>query len=130
VEEVQVAASVKEGKKGVEMADKDNPYHIAAPFNADLWIVYKKAGDSVQAGEKVLSLTLMKIEYGVASPVNGAVKRVLVFADYKSDKKMVPVLQGQLLIELAPPHECCPRCKAGINKEDRFCSKCGSEINR
>ena len=130
VEEVPVAASVKEGKKGVEMADKDNPYHIAAPFNADLWIVYKKAGDSVQAGEKVLSLTLMKIEYGVASSVDGAVKQVLVFADYKSDKKMLPVLQGQLLIELAPPYECCPRCKAELNKEDKFCSKCGREINR
>ncbi|HBQ29196.1 MAG TPA: hypothetical protein DD719_07415 [Desulfotomaculum sp.] len=33
-------------------------------------------------------------------------------------------------MELAPPYECCPRCKAELNKEDKFCSKCGREINR
>jgi pyruvate carboxylase len=110
------------------MADEDNPYHIGAPFDADLWLVHKKVGDNVEAGEEIFNLALMKVEYGVTCPVDGVVKRVLVFADYKADKKMIPVKKGQLLIELAVPRERCRKCNAQINKEDKFCPNCGSKL--
>jgi pyruvate carboxylase len=110
------------------MADPNNPYHIGAPFDADLWLVHKKVGDSIHAGEEVLNLSLMKVEYGVTSPVGGVLKRILVFADYKADKKMVPVKKGQLLMELAPPRERCTNCNAEINEGDKFCSECGNEL--
>ena len=110
------------------MGVEDNPYHISAPFDADLWLVHKKVGDNVEAGEEILNLSLMKVESGVTSPVNGVVKRVLVFADYKADKKMIPVKKGQLLIELELPRERCQNCSAQINKGDKFCSNCGSTI--
>ncbi|MCK4468342.1 MAG: pyruvate carboxylase, partial [Desulfobacterales bacterium] len=127
VEEIQVEKRAVE-KKGMEMADENNPYHIGAPFDADLWLVHKKAGDAVQEGEEILNLSLMKVEYSVNSPVSGVVKRVPVFADYKADKKMVPVAKGQLLMELAPHYKCCPNCNEPIKEKDKFCSNCGNRL--
>jgi pyruvate carboxylase len=127
VEEVEVGEQASE-KRGVEMADENNPYHVGAPFDADLWVVHKKVGDRVQPGEELLNLALMKIECGVTSTVDGVVKRVRVSADYKADKKMVPVKKGQLLMELAPPRELCTNCNAEINEGDKFCSTCGSTL--
>ncbi len=75
-----------------------------------------------------MNLALMKIECGVTSTVDGVVKRVRVSADYKADKKMVPVKKGQLLMELAPPRELCTNCNAEINEGDKFCSTCGSTL--
>ena len=128
VEEIQVEKRAVE-KKGMEMADENNPYHIGAPFDADLWLVHKKAGDAVQEGEEILNLSLMKVEYSINSPVSGVVKQVPVFADYKADKKMVPVVKGQLLMECAPPYKCCPNCNEPIQEKDRFCSNCGNRLS-
>jgi pyruvate carboxylase len=127
VQEIQVEKGAVE-KTGVEMANEDNPYHIGAPFDADLWLVHQKVGDSVEAGEEIFNLALMKVEYGVTSPIDGVVSRVLVFADYKADKKMVPVKKGQLIIELAPPRERCKDCNAQINEEDKYCPNCGNKL--
>jgi pyruvate carboxylase len=70
--------------------------------------------------------TRYKLEHEVF--VQEILKRVLVFADYKADKKMIPVKKGQLLIELAVPRERCRKCNAQINKEDKFCPNCGSKL--
>ncbi len=129
VEEIQVEKRAAE-KKGIEMADESDPYQIGAPFDADLWLVHKKAGDNVKAGEEIFNLALMKVEYGITSPVDGVVKRVPVFADYKVDKKMVPVTKGQLLMELALPHERCVNCNEQIDKKDKYCSNCGKSLNK
>jgi pyruvate carboxylase len=110
------------------MADGKNPYHIAAPFDADLWVVHKKEGDTVKADEEVLNLTIMKTESAMTSPVDGVVKRVVVFADYKTDKKMVSVKKGQLLMELAPPREQCASCDAEIEEDYKFCPNCGHDV--
>ncbi|RZB30817.1 MAG: pyruvate carboxylase [Desulfobacteraceae bacterium Eth-SRB1] len=129
VEEIQVAKRSAE-KKGIEMADESNPYQIGAPFDADLWLVHKKAGDNVKAGEEIFNLALMKVEYGITSPVNGVVKRVPVFADYKADKKMVPVTKGQLLMELVLPHKRCVNCNGPVEEKDKYCSNCGKSLNK
>jgi pyruvate carboxylase len=127
VEDVKVAESVDAGP-GREMAELKNPYHIAAPFDADLWLVHKKEGDAVKAGEEVLNLSIMKTECAVTSPADGVVRRVVVFADYKTDKKMVSVKKGQLLMELAPPLKRCPGCNAGTEEAYTFCPKCGHKL--
>ncbi len=128
VEEIQVEKRAAE-KKGIEMADESDPYQIGAPFDADLWLVHKKAGDNVKAGEEIFNLALMKVEYGITSPVDGVVKRVPVFADYKTDKKMVPVTKGQLLMELALPHKRCANCNGSVEEKDKYCSNCGKSLN-
>jgi pyruvate carboxylase len=112
----------------VEMADPKNPFQIGSPFDADLWVVHKKVGDSVTAGEEVLNLSLMKMECAVNSPVDGVVRRVVVFANYKADKKMVPVKKGQLLMELAAPRARCVSCEAEVDAEFRFCPACGQSL--
>lgn len=127
VEDIKVAEPAEAGPRR-KMADGKNPYHIAAPFDADLWVVHKKEGDTVKAGEEVLNLTIMKTESAVTSPVDGVVKRVVVFADYKTDKKMVSVKKGQLLMELAPPREQCGSCDAEIEEDYKFCPNCGHDV--
>ncbi|MDL1973664.1 MAG: pyruvate carboxylase [Deltaproteobacteria bacterium] len=127
VEQFQIEEGFAE-KASVEMADKQNLYHVGAPFDADLWLVHKKAGDTVEEGEEILNVSLMKVEYGITSPVHGIVKRVLVLADYKADKKMIPVIKGQLLMEFAPPRECCTSCNAEINEGNKFCPNCGNKL--
>ncbi|NVM22997.1 MAG: pyruvate carboxylase, partial [Desulfobacterales bacterium] len=127
VEDIKVKEKAVTGP-GLEMADAKNPYHIAAPFDSDLWLVHKKEGDAVKAGEEVLNLSLMKTEYAVNSTVDGVVKRVVVFADYKADKKMVPVKKGALLMELAPPRERCMNCDAEIEDDYKFCPTCGYNL--
>jgi pyruvate carboxylase len=127
VEDIKVAESVEAGPRR-EMADSRNSYHIGAPFDADLWLVHKKEGNAVKAGEEVLNLSIMKTECAVTSAVDGVVKRVLVFADYKADKQMVAVKKGQLLMELAPPFERCPNCNADIEKDYKFCPNCGQNL--
>ncbi|NVM57966.1 MAG: pyruvate carboxylase, partial [Desulfobacterales bacterium] len=127
VEDIQVKERAIAGP-GLEMADMKNPYHIGAPFDSDLWLVHKKEGDPVKAGEEVLNLSLMKTEYAVTSPVDGVVKKVVVFADYRTDKKMIPVKKGALLMELAPPREQCINCDAEIEEGYKFCPACGYKL--
>ncbi len=127
VADIKVAEGVEAGPRR-KMADSKNPYHIAAPFDSDLWLVHKKEGDPVKAGEEVLNLSLMKTECAVTSPVDGVVKRVVVFADYKADKKMTPVKKGALLMELAPPRDHCKNCRAEIEDGYKFCPNCGYNL--
>lgn len=113
----------------LEMADPRNPYHIAAPFDADLWIVHKQVGDTVEVGEELLNLSLMKMETAVTSPVAGVVHRVLVTANYKIDRKMVSVTKGQLLLELVPSSMTCPSCEAHLDPGHKFCPRCGAPVH-
>ena len=86
----------------VSMADPANPNHVAAPSNGDLWVVHVHPGDMVKAGEELFNISIMKQEKAVLAPVDGMVKRVLKSADYKTTRKMVPVREGELIVELAP----------------------------
>lgn len=118
-------------EKDLEMADPNNPYHIAAPSNGDLWVMHVRPGSRVRAGEEVCNITIMKQEKSLTSPMDGTVKRVLKTADYTNDRKMVSVKMGELLVELAPPTAACPSCQNALAGDDfRFCPHCGAKMEK
>ncbi len=126
---VKVAEASGKTAGTIQMADPDNPYHAASPSNGDLWIMYVKPGDVVKAGEELFNITIMKQEKAVISAVDGIVESVVKTADYKSDKKMVPVRKGELLVKLGPLPMTCKACKTPVAGEDfNFCPQCGEKI--
>ncbi|MBU1169171.1 MAG: pyruvate carboxylase [Proteobacteria bacterium] len=126
---VQVAKPLKTGQGAIEMADKDNPFHIASPSTGDLWVMYVKPGDTVGKGEELFNITIMKQEKAVISPMDGMVERVLKSSDYKSDKRMTPVREGELLVVLGPVPKRCGKCHCPIKDEAfKFCPDCGSAL--
>jgi len=115
------------------MADGNNPFHIGAPSNGDLWVVHVKPGDIVKAGEEVFNISIMKQEKAVYAPCDGIVKRVLKSADYQTTRKMTPVREGELIVELGPCPVVCtnPECgKALPSAAMNFCPWCGSSIEK
>jgi len=127
--QVKVREGVASERDSVEMADGKNPYHIASPSNGDLWVMHVRAGDSVKQGEEICNISIMKQEKSVYAPTAGMVKRVLKNANYQEDKIMVPVREGELLVELGPVESCCPTCKAPVGSSDfKFCPSCGQKI--
>jgi len=123
---VQTAAATGQDKASIEMADKDNIHEVGSPSNGDLWIMYVKPGDVVKKGEELFNITIMKQEKSVLSPMDGVVDRTLKTADYKFDKKMIPVQEGELLVVLGQAREKCVQRHAPIrDKGFRFCPQCG-----
>ncbi|MCF8114434.1 MAG: hypothetical protein K9K21_11355, partial [Desulfotignum sp.] len=111
------------------MAEPGNPYHAASPSNGDLWIMYVKPGDVVKAGEELFNITIMKQEKSVVSAVDGIVESVVKTADYKFDKKMVPVKKGELLVKLGPLPRKCAACGTPFaNTDYKFCPHCGEKV--
>lgn len=128
-EQVKVATASGVKSSSVERADTDNPLHVGAPSNGDLWIMYAVPGDIVKAGEELFNISIMKQEKAVLSQVDGVVKRVLKSANFKDDKKMVPVVEGELLVELGPIPKTCPNCEAHlIGEKYKFCPECGQKL--
>lgn len=126
---VKVSEAIGRGTESIEMADIRNIYHIAAPSNGDLWVMYANEGDFIQKGEELFNISIMKQEKAVLSPVDGIVKRVLKTANYQETKKMIPVVNGELLVELSPASDICPNCKSPIDVEhQKFCPICGYKI--
>jgi pyruvate carboxylase len=126
---VKVAEALKSSARASQMADKDNPFHVACPSNGDLWIMYVSPGDIVKKGEELFNITIMKQEKAVLSPMDAVVKRVVKTANYKEDKKMVPVREGELIVELGEiPRQCagCDHPMAGENYQ--FCPMCGTKL--
>jgi len=127
--QVKVREGVASERDSVEMADHKNPYHIASPSNGDLWVMHVRAGDHVKLGEEICNISIMKQEKSVYAPTAGLVKRVLKNANYQEDKIMVPVKEGELLVELGPVEGCCPTCKAPVSSGDfKFCPGCGQKL--
>ncbi|BDV01333.1 pyruvate carboxylase [Thermodesulfomicrobium sp. WS] len=127
--QVKVAEGTAKDEGGVEMADPNNPYHVAAPSNGDLWVMHVKPGDLVKKGEEICNISIMKQEKAVLAPVDGMVERVLKFADFHEDKKMVPVKEGELLVVLVPAPKKCPTCGMAVTREEyRFCPGCGQKV--
>lgn len=126
---VKVAEAQSSYKLALEMADKGNSWHVGSPNSGDLWVMYVKPGDVVKKGEELFNITIMKQEKAVLSPVDAMVQRVLKTADYKKDRQMVSVVEGELLVELGPVPQKCPTCRTPIkDKSYKFCHECGAAI--
>ncbi len=127
--EVKVAEVREEGHKGLEMADPSNPFHVASPSSGDLWVMYVHPGDIVKKGEELFNISIMKQEKAVVSPVGGIVKRMLKTAHFAEDRKMVPVKEGELLVELGPAPSTCKACERHLPMEDlQYCPYCGGSM--
>lgn len=129
--EVQVAQPTGQKAKGLTMADPADKFHVASPSNGDLWVMYVHPGDIVKAGEELFNVSIMKQEKAVLAPVDGVVKRVLKTADFKENKQMVSVREGELLVELGPVPRICSNeaCAQPIPMDNvSFCPYCGSRV--
>jgi pyruvate carboxylase len=129
--EVQVSRPTALGVKRTLMADPSDRYQVAAPSNGDLWVTYVHPGDIVKAGEELFNVSIMKQEKAVLAPVDGIVKRVLKTADFKENKQMVSVREGELIVELGHVPRVCSNeaCGHPIPMENIvFCPYCGSRV--
>jgi pyruvate carboxylase len=133
VHAAQVGAAAPQGQGGnlgqSLMAQDGNPLHVAAPTNGDLWVMYVKEGDVVQAGQELFNISIMKQEKAVRSKVPGLVKAIHKTADFQSTKQMVPVRAGELIVELGPVPPACPECGKYHPMDNlRFCPFCGQPM--
>ncbi len=127
--DVKVAEATGTKVDTMEMADPDDPLQVASPSNGDLWVVYVQPGDVVKQGDELFNISIMKQEKSIVAPADGAVKRVLKSAQFKEDKRMVPVREGELIVELGAVENSCAACHAPVSDADfRFCPKCGAEL--
>ena len=75
-----VDRSVEATRKQHPKASADDPNHVAAPMPGKISSVAVKPGQTVQEGERLLSIEAMKMETAVYSPRGGVVGDVLVGA--------------------------------------------------
>ncbi|MDO5483863.1 MAG: biotin/lipoyl-containing protein, partial [Desulfovibrionaceae bacterium] len=129
--EVQVAKPSGLKATDTPMADVSNPYHVASPCNGDLWVMYVHPGSVVKAGEELFNVSIMKQEKAVLAPIDGIVKRVLKTANFKENKQMISVREGELIVEMGPVPRLCSNeaCGQPILLEGiAFCPHCGSRV--
>lgn len=129
--EVQVYQPKSRSDKDLTKADPENKYHIAAPSNGDLWVMYVSPNDIVHQGEELFNISIMKQEKAVLSPIDGIVKRILKTADFRETRQMVPVREGELIIELGPIPRLCSNaeCAKPVPSADApFCPWCGTKL--
>jgi pyruvate carboxylase len=129
--EVKVSQGSAAVASKLVMADPANPFHIASPSNGDLWVMYVKVGDIVKKGQELFNISIMKQEKAVVAPKDAQVSRILKTADYKTNKKMVPVREGELLVELSAVPVLCANaeCRKPLSSGDfSFCPFCGEKL--
>jgi pyruvate carboxylase len=127
--QIKVSEASGNDSGAMQMADGKNPYQVGSPSSGDLWVMHVKPGDLVKQGEELFNVSIMKQEKAVLAPVEGMVKRVLKFADYQEDKRMVPVREGELLVELTEIPRTCPTCKNPVTQDEyKFCPSCGQRV--
>ncbi|MDR1656217.1 MAG: pyruvate carboxylase [Deltaproteobacteria bacterium] len=105
-----------------------DPYLVTAPMNGDLWVMYAKEGDLVDAGEELFNISIMKQEKAVISKIPAMVKKVHKTADFQHTKQMVPVRAGELIVELCPVPARCQSCSEPLPAANlKFCPYCGTK---
>lgn len=127
--EVRVTKPESVAARAGALADPANEYHVGAPSNGDLWVMYVHPGDIVKKGEELFNISIMKQEKAVTAPFDALVKRVLKTADYRESKQMVPVQEGELIVELAPVPLYCNNAECGKalpSESFAFCPYCGT----
>jgi pyruvate carboxylase len=126
---VKVAEATGKETESAEMADPSNEFHVASPSTGDLWVMHVAPGDFVKQGEELFNISIMKQEKSVYAPVDGMIKRVLKDANYQEDRKMVPVKEGELLVEMGPVPRTCTTCRNPVvHDEFEFCPYCGQKM--
>ncbi|MDL2314419.1 pyruvate carboxylase, partial [Desulfovibrio sp. OttesenSCG-928-C14] len=129
--EVQVSQGTAAAATSVPMVESGNPFHVGSPSNGDLWVMYARVGDVVKKGQELFNISIMKQEKAVLAPQDGQVLRVLKTADYQANKKMIPVKEGELIVELGPVPMLCPNkdCAKPLTSDDfAFCPFCGGPV--
>ncbi len=129
--EVKIADAKGSTKSSVELADSADPYQVGAPCSGDLWVMYVKVGDIVSKGDELFNISIMKQEKAVLAPCDGIVKRVVKGANYKQTRSMVPVKEGELLVELGDIPRLCPNelCHKPLDNAMRYCPHCGTDLD-
>ncbi len=127
---VKVSEPNSSSQKSLELADKNNPYHVAAPSSGDLWVMYVKVGDIVNEGDELFNISIMKQEKAVLAKTSGIVTRVCKGANYKQTRSMVAVKEGELLVELGPIPRLCPSeiCQKPLQDSMTYCPHCGMHV--
>jgi pyruvate carboxylase len=128
--EVQVSKPKGGHTPDIRMANPENIYQIGAPSNGDLWVMYVNPGDIVKKGEELFNISIMKQEKAIIAPIDGIVKSVMKTADYRASKQMVPVREGELIVELGPiPLRCNnPQCAKQLPSDSyQYCPFCGQK---
>jgi pyruvate carboxylase len=126
--QVKLTEAKTRSRTSVMKADPNNPSQIAAPSTGQLWMTYVKVGDVVKKGEEIFNISVMKQENAVFSPADGMITRVLKSANFPQDKKMFPVVEGELIIEIGPIPTACEQCREPIILENsNFCPNCGAK---
>jgi pyruvate carboxylase len=115
---------------GAPEAQKGNPFHVSAPMNGDLWIMYVKEGDIVHEGQELFNISIMKQEKAVVAKIAGLIKKIHKSADFHNTKQMVPVKAGELIIELVPVPPTCQSCGKFLPTDHKiaFCPYCGEDV--
>ncbi len=83
-----------EGTNGIAQADVAG-LEVTSTFTANVWEVHCAVGDMVTAGQTLVVLEAMKMEYPVTAPVAGKVLAVLVEGSTLTQ-------QGDVLVVLEP----------------------------
>ncbi|MDR3153046.1 MAG: pyruvate carboxylase [Deltaproteobacteria bacterium] len=118
-------------REGPAVAQDGNPYHVGAPMNGDLWVMYVREGDIVREGQELFNIAIMKQEKAVRAKTDGLVKKVHKFADFENTKEMVPVKAGELIVELGPVPDTCSKCGQYLPLDQKisYCPYCGGDVS-
>ena len=83
---------IEEEPKSV-VKSSDNAVEVLAQVPGTVWKIYKKVGDSIESGETIMMLEVMKMEIEIIAPKSGVVESIEVDLNQN-------VAEGQLLAKI------------------------------
>lgn len=127
--EVKIANKTGSSSNEIAMANQRNPDELGAPSSGDLWVTYVSEGDIVKKGQELFNISIMKQEKAVLAPKDAMIAKIHKSADYKTSRKMIPVHEGELIMELADIPMYCSNKACGkplVMENVKFCPYCGT----